>query len=638
MLNNDLDQTAYGKVAESSVTALPMPPRPVGPSEHVQDIASGRGSPDLEVAGQYSDPTSGLSFLHRAWRRISNNESSQVIAGQLGLSEDDQLLICAGDKPFQKPGQVHVPSLIRGRHLIELYFEVCIATYRILHRPSVEDWCATVLANDQSDRSLLVEVGNARAAVVFSVLAIASFHEEKARGDGGSSPVGSHTTQSLSQSQGDELFCEAVRLSEEETSYPKLESAQSRLIQVLYLLMSSRFNQAWYTFGHALQIISALGLHRRDDRKRSPATDRRDYIEEQCRRRTFWVAYTLDKYLGVIFGRPRHYHDDDIDQEFPDSVNDEDILNSGPQTGVTDDDCHIDSLINHAKLAQIAERISREVYSIKTVPDSVRLAASHRLGAELRQWRASLPPLLGAINPSSLIPSFRRQATALKLSYCHAVMLAHRPFLLRNTFRNNDELRALAKESVLECISAAQSVLDAVDRMARDGRLFHAFWWTHYVCFCALVVVYVWTIQESNNGSFSNERRKLLDLAERCLSHLAQATASNSPSRKYSIILQELRAEAKRKTARLSQEHTTAMVTSVAENATGLNGFQAAASPFDAGTAQQSWQPLFSSPMDTATPGLQNFLDDWQTTDWLHLDSSAFGPFPDFDSPSLTWM
>ncbi|KAH7413709.1 fungal-specific transcription factor domain-containing protein [Phaeosphaeria sp. MPI-PUGE-AT-0046c] len=606
--------------ASSFSSALPIV-RGYGPI--AEELPSGRGSPSLEVAGQYSDPTSGLSFLQRAWRRISNNShSGQALGGYIVSSGQDQLLNCAGDKPFLRSGEIEKPSLNRGRSLLELYFEVCIATYRILHRPSVDTWCATILADAPPDSASLRKIGNAKAAVVFSVLAVASFHEEKARGDDEASPL----YPDVRHSQADQLFTEASRLSEEEQGFPTLESAQSRLVQVLYLLMSSRFNQAWYTFGHALQIISAL------------AQEDYDYIKEQCKRRTFWVAYTLDKYLGVIFGRPQHYHDNDIDQQFPDPVNDEDMFMSGPRRRNMED-CHIDSLVSHAKLAQIAEKISREVYSIKTVPDNVRLAASHRLGAELRSWRAGLPPLLGVVNPRSLIPSFRRQATALKLSYCHAVMLAHRPFLLKNNFQSNEDPQALAEASVAECIAAAQTVLEVVDSMAQDGRLFHAFWWTHYVCFCALVIVYVWTIQESNSqSSLSTERRQLLDMAERCLVHLAEATASNSPSRKYSIILQELRTEAKRRTARLIREQGIMPIVSppVTGDVPSLSNMDPTS--FNANTAQQTWQPLFGSPIDTTTPGLQNFLDDWQTTDWLQLDSSAFATFPPFDDASVNWM
>ncbi|KAJ4993425.1 fungal specific transcription factor domain-containing protein [Stagonosporopsis vannaccii] len=607
-------------------------------THHHQTIpeAPSRGSPGLEVAGQYSDTTSGLSFLHRAWRRISNGESSKIMGGQLGSFDDNQLLARAGDKPFQRPSHVQIPPLDRGRELLGLYFDVCIATYRLLHRPTVESWFDTVSNNFTSSQSLLTGLGHAKTSIVLSVSAVACIHEERARGESGLSPA----TGIVVPAQSDELFCEALRLTETETGYPKLESAQARLIQVLYLLMSSRFNQAWYAFGHALQVLSALGLHRREDRKRPSPNQRRDYIEEQCKKRTFWVAYTLDKYLGVIFGRPRHYHDDDIDQDFPDAVNDEDMTSTGSHE--SDSDCHIESLISHAKLAQIAERISREVYSIKSIPDDERLAAAHRLGAELRQWRASLPPFLGAINPSSLIPSFRRQAMALRMSYSHAVMLAHRPFLLKNTVRHSEDLRRLARDSITECIKAAQSVLEAVDRMAREGRLFHAFWWTHYVCFCALVVVYVWAIQESNNNPTVAERRKILDQAEKCLNHLAQATATNSPSRSYSIILQELRTEAKRKTARAMQEPTQ-LASSMANIADGPDALHARLSLPDEGTMQdaavaQLWQPLFGSPIDASDPGLQNFLDDWQTTDWIDLDSSAFASLPSHTNHSLTWM
>jgi hypothetical protein len=543
----------------------------------------------------------------------------------LTSAEENQRLMSAGDKPFQDEGLVRIPSIERARDLFTLYFDVCIATYRMLHRPTVEQWLQTVVSNsEQRQLPLWHSITRPRAAIVLAVLAVATFHEEKAKCSGPLSFSSANAEAPLRQC--DELFCEALRLTDAETGIPKLESAQARLVQVLYLLMSSRMNQAWYTFGHALQIISALGLHRREVRKRP--SQKRDYIDDQCRRRTFWVAYTLDKYLGVIFGRPRHYHDDDIDQRFPDSVNDEEMTPTGPLEGGTDD-CHIDSLICHAKLAQIAEKISREVYSIKPVPDHERIAASHRLGGELRQWRATLPPHLGVINPSSLISSFRRQATALKLAYSHAVILAHRPFLLKN-LSNRADTREMAKESIRECISAAQSVLESVDRMARDGRLFHAFWWTHYVCFCALVVVYVWAIQHSNNTSESGECSyvKIFDLAERCLTHLAQATASNSPSRRYSIILQELRLEAKRKTARRAPESLSTLAT------TDITGNQLSALQDSTPVEGTSWEPVFGSPIDTALPGMSNFLDDWQTTDWLELDSSAF---VGFDNSPLNW-
>lgn len=51
-------------------------------------------------------------------------------------------------------------------------------------------------------------------------------------------------------------------------------------------------------------------------------------IDVECRKRVFWAAYTLDNYLSAALGRPRTFHDDDIDQEMPSLVSDEDITSS----------------------------------------------------------------------------------------------------------------------------------------------------------------------------------------------------------------------------------------------------------------------------------------------------------------------
>lgn len=130
-------------------------------------------------------------------------------------------------------------------------------------------------------------------------------------------------------------------------------------------------------------------------------------------------------------------------------------------------------------------------------------------------------------------------------------MHAHRPFLLRTVGRH-------IKASVKACISAAKVLnsFDNADGMSNDGALFNAFWRSHDVTFCALGVVYVWGIQQNDNDNANatssqddqEEVVELFDLSERCHSHLAshleRATAADSPSRWYSVILEELRSEA----------------------------------------------------------------------------------------------
>ncbi|KAF3291589.1 hypothetical protein TWF132_006583 [Orbilia oligospora] len=602
-------------------------PQPDSMNSPVEGNNPSRASPDLEVAeieGQYFDPTSGLTFLHRAWKRLATQKSSANNEG----NEKRQMWMAAGDEPFAEKGNIvlELPEKSVSKDLLSFYFDVCVVTYRFLHKSSVTTWVDAMHHNVQQDPPLWNGVGQARAAIVFSILAIASIRQEKIKG------IGSPDQEATSLKTSDQYFRAGMKLlTESETGLPRLESAQARLIQVLYLLQTARMNQGWYAFGSAVQIISALALHRKSGRKRNVTgrLSNADYINSQYRKRTFWVAYTIDAYLGVVFGRPRHYHDDDIDQDFPDCVNDEDMTHQGPAVTEAEEDCHVEALIFHAKLAQIIGAISKEVYSTQKMPKRDRLAAADRLGNQLKDWKTTLPAHLGRIRPSSLIPSFRRQAMAMKLAHSHAVLHAYRPFLMRQTTQQS---QLPLSDSVLQCLSAAKVALQTVDGMAADGSLFHAFWWTHYVLFCALSVVYVWEIQQSTSSGqhygFENAIQ-LFELAERCHSHLTREMTACSPSKRYSVILEELRLEAKHRSAKNTPQVIVVQTPHMHADSSNLPP-----NPFSESEVSQ----LYSNPGDAIIYDTNPIWNEWQTGDWLDLDGSAFGPFSDTEGSPVFWF
>ncbi|KAJ5183379.1 hypothetical protein N7492_000995 [Penicillium capsulatum] len=562
-----------------------------------------RASPEAEIDGQYFDPTSGLNFLHRAWTKLFTRKAELASYGP-NDSDRYQLLTSAGDRPFyvdqNMPENGCLPDDETIRKLQAFYFETCVVTYRMFHRPTVENWTESFLKDREQNRPMVHSIGPARTAILLTILAISSLRHEKIAGD-------IHVeNEANALRRSDQLFCTAMKLTDSELGFPRLESAQARLLQVLYLLQTSRMNKGWYTFGNAFHITLSLGMHRRRDTKRDVPLSSRpfNYITSQCSKRTFWVAYIIDRYLSVVFGRPRLYQEEDIDQEFPESVNDEDMTPQGPLTPEEGNDCHIESLMFHARIATIIGRISRHVYSVSGTPKSDRLAAANDLVRELHEWRASLPSHLGTVQPSTLIPSFRRQAIALKLAYFHAIMHATRPFLLGEE----------ATSSVFECIDAAKASLELVDKMARDNTLFHSFWWTHYVTFCALAVVYVWEIQQTRlqiNHHNQQSYRKLFDLAERCSSHLQRATTGLSPSRRYNIILEELRLEAQecRVSRDMTQETSQDMISPFENSASLNNRFSELAAPGPGVGFQDA--------------NILNASDTSLFTDWLTLDSSV---------------
>jgi hypothetical protein len=576
-------------------------------------MAHSRSSPELEPAvmhGQFVDPTSGLSFLRRAQRRFSHNNRQRPNADPVAQDAEQQPMMVAGDRPLLGDGtHFQLPSHDHAVELLDLYFDVCVATYRILHRPTVDGWFSILEDNASRQRPLHTDLGRTKTAIMLGVFAIATFHHQKHRG---------YTNNEDTLLQSDSLMRGAIALTDAELGMPQFESVQARLVQVFYFLMTCRMNRAWYIFGNSLQIISALGMHRLGKKWRVGGV-RGDYIQIECGKRTFWTAYILDKYLGVVLGRPPHFHDEDIMLDYPERVNDEDMTAVGSR-GDSFEDCHVDAFVCNAKLARIVGRVSRELYSTKSLSELERSRSVARLHRDLESWHASLPAFLSTVKPSSLIRSFRRQSVALKIAYGHAVMHLNRPSLLKPNIHHRDANNSSSlHDSVDRCVLAARDVLRVVDGMAKDSALFHAFWWTHYVTFCALSIVYVWEIQQVRYSGAGMDQAELSDLAEQCQKHLAEATVTNSPGRKYSIILEELRIEARERKTRfdnLTGQNETrngpAMVQNTMHHDPGL-------SANDMSHMLQANQPT----MNFNEAYNYNVLDNWRATDWLDLDSSV---------------
>ncbi|KEZ45823.1 hypothetical protein SAPIO_CDS1639 [Scedosporium apiospermum] len=251
------------------------PRRPTNVLAAESSNAPSRTSPDLDVAeieGQYFDTTSGLTFLHRAYKKLSTQRSNTVPSASSG-TEKQQRLMTVGDRRFDVGADLlKVPDRATALALIRFYFDECVVTYRMFHRQIIVGWLEKLVANSENNLPLHCRLGHAKAATVLGILAVVTFRREKLR-----NPTKPGFDEDTALARSDPLFRAAVNLTDAETGLPRLESAQARLVQVLYLLQTSRMN-------------------------------------EGC----------------VAFGRPSIYRDEDIDQDFPDCVNDEDMTAHGP--------------------------------------------------------------------------------------------------------------------------------------------------------------------------------------------------------------------------------------------------------------------------------------------------------------------
>ena len=240
------------------------------------------------MVGDYADEA---QFIRRASRRFGNlnavTTSSSSEETKPGVS-----IFSMGDRQLPEVDTSSaLPDEAEGNIFVSRYFDFAMATYRFLHQPTVLEWHKRLHDDERKSTSTLPPIQKAILLLVFATGTLYNVDDAHTVLPDTDAPEGLRLA-------GEKYFQAAQRIIANETGSVQLESVQARLASTLYLLNTSRLNQAWYLFGTTSQLIIALGLHRRTSHLQ------RDYVLSECRKRSFWAAYTLDGYLSVMLGRP----------------------------------------------------------------------------------------------------------------------------------------------------------------------------------------------------------------------------------------------------------------------------------------------------------------------------------------------
>ncbi|KIA75473.1 hypothetical protein HK57_00057 [Aspergillus ustus] len=528
-----------------------------------QETESGSATPfdqparrhSTDVADQYWGPTSAHSFLGWAVRDLPPTPSNVVTNAHGAAPGSKASIFHFGDRvgPEVQLADFEWPDLMTAESLTRRYFDFACPTYRTLHQPTIEGMIQELYGEDAhyDGHEFSNKEATAAHAILLMVFSTATMFrsgtDDRIRDADESGWITS-----------ERYFAKSEQILSQETGMPTLESAQARFLMVLYLISSSRANKAWFTLGTAIQLMMALGLHSRRSNRDNTGEN---LIQRECRRRTVWCSYTLDKYLSVILGRPRLWHDGDIDEELPARVNDIDLLPT--RIELPKRDCVMDAPVLHTILARTLSQAAKEPYVVAGISNRDQLNTVRGLCNSVTEWQAGLPPLLsGAIHPSSLIPVFQRQLTVLQLARYHLLMFITRPLLLRNYGQIWPDCEATYFHYLGVCLAAARDAIELVLSFVRENQLFHAFWYSQYIAFNALSIIYIYLIQVQRGriipvsatiGRTPNgtdlpplDESTLYRLSETAQYHLADATVRNAPSWKYSAILQGLRRELER--------------------------------------------------------------------------------------------
>lgn len=168
---------------------------------------------------------------------------------------------------------------------------------------------------------------------------------------------------------------------------------------IMFLQATSNLSACYAFVGIALRSALRIGLHRHLPHKAI------NPIDQELRRRIFYVIRQMDIYVSTLLGFPLLLNAEDVDQAFPTEVDDQYVTLKGiiqPPPGT----CSFYAAFNaHTRLMDILTKITKYVYPMKGVNQSVikgdtatsTYLISYRqikeIEADLHNWYERLPEM-----------------------------------------------------------------------------------------------------------------------------------------------------------------------------------------------------------------------------------------------------
>ncbi|KAK0441749.1 fungal-specific transcription factor domain-containing protein [Desarmillaria tabescens] len=318
--------------------------------------------------------------------------------------------------------------------LVAIYFETINPVVPVLHRPTFEK---------QVDEGLHLRDHDFGAALLL-VLAVASRYSDDPR-------VLANPSSKLSSGW---RFFEQVHIYKK-AGYdpPCLYELQVAVLGAVYALGTSVPELSWTMIGVGLRSAIAIGLHRRK------TGGCKFTVDDELKKRSFWVLVVLDRLLGLYVGYPAMIQDEELDLEMPVEC-DDDYWEVAPDGQVrfnqpSDEPSQISYINAVIRLTEIMSVVMKTLCSIKKARAMSGLTGKsweQRLVAELdsslNAWVDSIPDHL-RWDPKRENGLFLYQSASLYSIYYMVQILIHCPFLRKDS--------SLSVPSLIICTNAARA-------------------------------------------------------------------------------------------------------------------------------------------------------------------------------------
>ncbi|PLB51406.1 hypothetical protein P170DRAFT_433416 [Aspergillus steynii IBT 23096] len=321
-------------------------------------VASVRG---LTQRGPEPEPTYAQLFLDELMRSRMTSPSPKCPSATSDLADESSRVLNNLDT---RP--VSLPTREAAQTLVKVYFQTTSIGMPLLHQPTFEEKLARLYELPRTVNFAEVHTAQeSRMAVffVFEVFAVAILSMQKQ--DPSRIPIW----------MADRYHQTAVRALREAGIPNSVEGVQALLAIGQYSYHHPTLWAVWKTVGSALRLSIELGLH-----EDCPNGDL-DPLTLDARRRTFWVAYAMDRNISIVLSMPSCVSDGAISAKFPSEVEDVCITRDG-----------IATTIAHSSPSK---RISLHLFRYRQIQSEMRTALYERpppqcAPVDLSRWQRQM--------------------------------------------------------------------------------------------------------------------------------------------------------------------------------------------------------------------------------------------------------
>ncbi|KAI5853454.1 fungal-specific transcription factor domain-containing protein [Tricharina praecox] len=477
--------------------------------------ATGRLDIDEGHKVEFHGHSSGMTYLNQL------NSQFGGILGEVRLNATTWPMpkppkLLAQDSPhsssYSPPENISDVTLLPPKETAASLVETCLdkacVLMRFIHRPSFVSMMHRLYSKRPEDYD---DDENTFLPLFYLVLAVGCLFV-----------VDDDAAEGCEVGAGDALkYFNAGRRMIEMTDIRDIYSIQAVLLMAIYLQSSTRMSTCYSYVGIALCAAVKMGMHRAvPDARFNP-------IEREVRKRIFWTCWKMDTYVGAILGLPKGIAPEDIDQEMPAEVDDENITQDGIAPMKDGETSTMAAANAHIRLLTIMAKTVKCIYPLKGVEASVAgnnrgysvsQMQLHEIELELAAWLESVPAIL---KPGDNTPrEFLQCQYLLKMSFAHVQMMLYRPFV---HYISRSEERPFAIAAA--CVKVSRNIVNTAEEMRRNGLLNGAYWFTIYTTFFAIITL-IYYVLVNPPDKMSREILKDIITGRDCLVSIQEKSAA----------------------------------------------------------------------------------------------------------------